>query len=147
MNKIQINSQVLLRYQLLLEDGTEVENNQDIEPLDFTMGDGTLTDGMENVLFDHVAGDKLTVTLAPDDCFGYPNPDNIHSMPLSDFPAELAPEPGQVIAFDGPDDEDIVGTVVDINNKEVRVDFSHPLAGRSLIFNAEVIQVNNSTDS
>lgn len=147
MNKIQDNSQVLLRYQLLLEDGTEVENNQDIEPLDFTMGDGTLTEGMENVLFDHVAGDKLSVTLPPDACFGYPSPDNIHSMPLSDFPDDLNPEPGQVIAFDGPNDEDIVGTIVELKNREVRVDFSHPLAGRTLIFKAEVIQVNNSTDS
>lgn len=147
MNKIQANSRVSLHYQLLLDDGTEVENSQDSEPLDFTMGDGTLTDGMENVLFDHVAGDKLAVTLPPDDCFGYPNPDNIHSMPLSDFPDDLVPEPGQVIAFDGPDDEDIVGTVVDIKNKQVSVDFSHPLAGRKLIFKAEVLQVNNTMNS
>lgn len=147
MNKIQANSLVSLRYQLLLQDGTEIENNQDIEPLEFAMGDGTLTEGMENVLIDHVTGDKLSVTLPPDACFGYPDPDNFHNMPLSDFPDDLVPEPGQVIAFDGPDDEEIVGTIVEIKSKEVRVDFSHPLAGRSLIFNAEVLQVNNSTDS
>ncbi|MCW8956280.1 MAG: FKBP-type peptidyl-prolyl cis-trans isomerase [Gammaproteobacteria bacterium] len=147
MTKIQANSRILLRYQLLLEDGTEVENNQDIEALDFTMGDGTLTDGMESVLFDHVAGDTLSVTLPPDACFGYPNPDNIHSMPLSDFPDDLLPEAGQVVAFDGPDDEEIVGTVVEVKSKEVRIDFSHPLAGRTLIFNAEVLQVTDSLDS
>jgi len=147
MNKIQANSQVSLRYQLLLEDGTEVENNQDIEPLEFTMGDGTLTDGMENVLIDHSAGDTLSVSLPPNDGFGYPDPDNIHDIPLSDFPSDLSPDPGQVITFDGPDDEEIVGTVVEIRSKEARIDFSHPLAGRTLIFNAEVLKVINSTDS
>jgi len=147
MNKIQANSQVSLRYQLLLEDGTEVENNQDIEPLEFTMGDGTLTDGMENVLIDHTAGDTLSVSLPPDHGFGYPDPDNIHEVPLSDFPSDLSPEPGQVIAFDGPDDNEIVGTVVEIKSREARIDFSHPLAGRTLVFNAEVLKVINSTDS
>ena len=147
MNKIQPNRQVTLRYQLLLDDGTEVENNRDIEPLQFTMGDGTLTDGMENVLIDHVAGDKLSVTLSPEDGFGFPDPDHIHDMPLSDFPSDLTPEPGQVIAFDGPDDEDIVGTVIAIKGKQVRIDFSHPLAGRTLLFNAEVLKVINTADS
>jgi FKBP-type peptidyl-prolyl cis-trans isomerase 2 len=64
-------------------------------------------------------------------------------MPLSDFPDDMQPEPGQVIAFDGPGDEEIVGTIIAIKMKQVTVDFSHPLAGRDLQFNAEIINVSN----
>ena len=143
MKKIQYNSQVSLYYQLLLDDGTEVESNQGGDALDLVIGDGTLTDGMEQALMDRQAGDSIQVTLSPEQGYGYPDEENIHNMPLSDFPDELKPEAGQVIAFDGPDDEDIVGTIIEIANDEVAVDFSHPLAGRTLIFKADIVDVTD----
>lgn len=143
MKKIQYNSQVSLAYQLLLEDGSEVEASASDEPLECTIGDGTLTDGMEDALMDRQAGDSLQVTLSPDQGYGYPDAENIHNMPVADFPAELKPEPGQLIAFDGPDDEEIVGCIVEIRGDEVAVDFSHPLAGRTLIFKADILDVTD----
>ena len=143
MNKIQYNSQVSLYYQLLLDDGTEVESNVGDEVLNLTIGDGTLTDGMEVALMDKQQGDHVEVHLSPEQGYGYPNEENVHNMPVSDFPDDLQPEIGQVIAFDGPDDEEIVGTIVKIGGEEVAVDFGHPLAGRNLIFKADIIQVTD----
>lgn len=146
MTKIQYNSPVQIRYQLLLDDGTEVEDNRDDEPLAFIIGDGTLTDGMDMALLGHQTGDSINVTLTPEQCYGYPDKDNIHAMPVADFPDDMPPEVGQVIAFDGPDDEEIIGTIVEIKNKEVMVDFSHPLAGRNLIFKADIVDVNEAVE-
>jgi FKBP-type peptidyl-prolyl cis-trans isomerase 2 len=143
MKKIQYSSQVSLAYQLLLEDGSEVEASASDEPLQCVIGDGTLTDGMEQALLDRQPGDSIQVTLSPDQGYGYPDAENIHNMPVADFPAELKPEPGQLIAFDGPDDEEIVGSIVEIRGDEVAVDFSHPLAGRTLIFKADILDVTD----
>jgi len=143
MTTIQQNSKITLRYQLNLEDGTEVEGNADIEPLVFIFGDNTLTSGMEDALLDKQAGDTISVTLLPEQAYGYPDANNIHSMPASDFPEDLKPEINQVIAFDGMNDEEIMGTIIELKGNEVIVDFSHPLAGRSLIFKAEIISVEN----
>ncbi|MDH5484994.1 MAG: peptidylprolyl isomerase [Gammaproteobacteria bacterium] len=143
MNKIQPDSIITLHYQLLLDDDTEVETSYDDEPVEFELGDGSLTDGMEQALMDKTVGDKIAVSLSPEQAYGYPDRDKIHDMPLSDFPADLQPEAGQVIAFDGPGDEEIVGTIISIKGKQVSVDFSHPLAGRTLQFNAEIIKVDN----
>jgi len=143
MTTIQQNSKITLRYQLNLEDGTEVEGNSDIEPLVFIFGDNTLTSGMEDALLDKQAGDTISVTLLPEQAYGYPDANNIHSMPVSDFPEDLKPEINQVIAFDGMNDEEIMGTIIELKGDEVIVDFSHPLAGRSLIFKAEIISVEN----
>ncbi|MCW9015068.1 MAG: peptidylprolyl isomerase [Gammaproteobacteria bacterium] len=146
MNKIQDNSTVSLHYQLSLEDGTEVENSFDAEPLVFTLGDGTLTEGMELALLGLTENESISVTIAPEQAYGYPDENKIHSMPLNDFPDDLQPEPGQVIAFDGPDDEEIIGTILEINGDEVTVDFSHPLAGRTLIFKANTLEVTSAAN-
>lgn len=143
MAKIEPYSTVTIHYQLLLEDGTEVESSHGEEPLTFIMGDGTLTDGMEQALKNRTVGDQIETLLSPEQGYGFPNEENVHSMPLSDFPPDLQPEPGQVIGFDGPDEDELVGTIIDINDDEVRVDFGHPLAGRNIIFKAEIIQVTN----
>ena len=143
MKKIQYNSQVTLSYQLLLEDGTEVEASEQGEPLECVIGDGTLTDGMEQALLERQPGDSIQVTLSPDQAYGYPERENIHNIPLADFPVDLTAEVGQLIAFDGPDDEEIIGTIVEVKGDDVAVDFSHPLAGRTLIFKADIIAVTD----
>ena len=143
MSTIQANSQVSLFYQLLLEDGTEVESNFGEEPLEIVMGDGTLSEGMELALLNQKKGDKVDITLSPEQGYGYPDEEKVHNIPLADFPDDMQPEPGQVIAFDGPDDEEIVGTILEINGDDVSVDFSHPLSGRTLVFKAEILDVSN----
>ena len=145
MMKTQQNSKVTIRYQLSLDDGTEVENNADIEPLVFIFGDNTLTSGMEDALLDKQEGDSISVTLSPEQGYGYPDENNLHLMPVSDFPETLNPEVNQVIAFDGVDNEEVMGTIIELKGDEVLVDFSHPLAGRSLIFKAEIISVESSS--
>ena len=143
MSIIQTNSQISLHYQLSLDDGTEVESNLDEEPLVITMGDGTLTEGMELALLNQKKGDSVDITLSPEQAYGYPDKEKVHNMPLSDFPDDLQPTPGEVIAFDGPDDEEIIGTILEIKGKDVLVDFSHPLSGRTLVFKANIIDVSD----
>ncbi len=141
MKIVNPDSTLLLFFKLQLEDGTEVESNFDEEAIEFQMGDGSLTHGMEDALMDKTIGDSVSVILSPELAFGMPDENNIHSMPASDFPEDMPPEEGQVIAFDGPDDSEIMGTIVAINNNEVEVDFSHPLAGRVIQFSAEIVDI------
>lgn len=141
MKTVNPDSALLLFFKLQLEDGTEVESNFGDEAIEFQMGDGSLTPGMEDALMDKTIGDTVSAILSPELAFGMPDENNIHSMPASDFPDDMPPEEGQVIAFDGPDDSEIMGTIVSINNGEVEVDFSHPLAGRVIQFSAEIVDI------
>lgn len=146
MNTIKHNSIVSIHYRLLLEDGTEVESNFNDDPLIFTMGDGTLTEGMEHALLNHSSGDHITAEIRPSQGFGYPDDEKTHRIPLEDFGDDLKPEPGQVIAFDGPNDEEFIGTIIEISGDVAIVDFSHPLAGRTLTFNAHILDVTTPQD-
>ncbi len=141
MKTVNPDSTLLLFFKLQLEDGTEVESNFGEEAVEFQMGDGSLTHGMEDALMAKTIGDHVSAILSPELAFGMPDENNIHSMPVTDFPDDMPPEEGQVIAFDGPDDSEIMGTIVAINNDEVEVDFSHPLAGRVIQFSAEIVDI------
>jgi FKBP-type peptidyl-prolyl cis-trans isomerase SlpA len=141
MKTVNTESTLLLFFKLQLEDGTEVESNYGEDAIEFQMGDGSLTPGMEDALMDKAIGDTVSVILSPELAFGMPDENNIHNMPISDFPDNMPPEEGQVIAFDGPDDSEIMGTIVAINKDEVEVDFSHPLAGRVIQFSADIVDI------
>jgi len=140
---INQNSQVILHYRIALEDNTELESSFGDEPLEFTMGEHTLTEGMEMSLLDLKTGDKQTITLEPEQTYGHRDSDNIHELPVSDFPADIKPQKGQVIAFDTPSGDDINGIVLDVDDEKVSVDFNHPLSGNTLIFEVEILQVTN----
>ena len=124
-----------------LEDGTELETSFGDEPLQFTMGEATLTEGMELAILGLVIGDKQTITLTPEQTYGFRDPENIHTLNRADFPADIQPERGQVIAFDTPAGDDINGIVLDVDGDDIKVDFNHPLAGNNLVFEVEILDV------
>lgn len=133
---------VVMHYRIRLEDGTEADSTFDEEPLSFTVGDGTLIEGLEEALFGLMAGERSTITLAPEQAFGFHEPNNVHVMALSEFGHDLAPEPGQVIGFSTPSGEELPGTVLEVANGFVRVDFNHPFAGHQLEFEVKILKVS-----
>jgi len=81
MKKINPDSRLSLLFKMELEDGTEVESNFDDEPIEFQLGDASLTMGMEDALIGKAPGESVAVTLNPDMAFGFPDENNIHSIP------------------------------------------------------------------
>ena len=141
MKTVENNSTISLLFKMELEDGTEIESNFDEEAIEFEIGSGSLTPGMEDALIGKTAGETVSVELSPELAFGMPDENNIHNIPVADFPDDMPPEVNQVIAFDGPDDTEIMGTIMSISDEEVQVDFSHPLSGRIIKFTANVTAI------
>ncbi len=141
MKTVEASSRLLLLFKMQLEDGTEVESNFDEDAIEFEIGNGSLTSGMEDALIGKHKGDTVSAKLSPELAFGLPDEDNIHSIPVEDFPDDMPPEENQVIAFDGPDDSEIMGTIIRVSGNEVEVDFSHPLAGRIILFTAQITEI------
>jgi len=139
---IGAGSTVTMHYSLLLEDGTVVDSTFDTdEPLTFTMGDGTLIDGLEYAVVGLKAGDQQSLNISPDVGFGYRDENAIQSIPRSEFADEFELKPGLVIEFSTPSGIEVAGSVLEVKGDTVVVDFSHPLAGRTVIFNVKIIDV------
>ncbi len=143
-DKINMHSLVLMHYSITLPDGNVIESSFDEDPIEITLGHDDLTEGMELALFGLEEGDKQTLTLTPEQGFGFRDEDNIHEMPISDFPEDLTPEPGLAFSFEMPEGEEIPGIVLSVKGDQVDVDFNHPLAGQELIFSVEILGVNNA---
>ncbi len=133
-------ARVTLHFTLDLAEGERVDSSRDGEPLTFTLGDGTLDPGLEAALEGLQVGDHQRLLLPPGSAFGGRDPANIHPLPRSDF-SEPLPSPGTVMGFTTPSGHEVAGTVVGSDAETVQVDFNHPLAGRGLVFEVEILAV------
>jgi FKBP-type peptidyl-prolyl cis-trans isomerase SlpA len=138
---ISPESTVTLHLSLTLEDGTVAESTFADEPLTLTMGDGSLAAGLELALYGLRPGDTQRLALYPEQAFGLRDPGKVHQLPRADFDAQLVLEPGSIIGFDTPGGEELSGTIIGFDDVTVEVDFNHPLAGRTVIFEVEIIAV------
>lgn len=140
--KIAPERRVVMHYTLSLDDGTVAESSREGDPLTFTVGDGTIVEPLERLLYGLAAGARDTFRLEPEQAFGYSEIDNIHTIPRNEFPAEMPLDPGNVIGFAGPSGEEVPGTIVDVTEESIQVDFNHPLAGRAVVFEVEILSVS-----
>lgn len=139
--RIAPGRRVRLHYRITLEDGTVADSSFGGEPLEFLVGDGTLQQGLEQVLLGLAAGERRRFELAPWEAFGYADPEAVQVMPRADFPQDMALAPGSVVAFTTPGGEEIAGIVKALDAEQVTVDFSHPLAGHDIVFEVEILEV------
>jgi len=144
---IQNGSEVLMHFTITLEDGTIADSTAGEEPLRFVMGDQTLIEGLELALYGLKAGDKQSLKIDPENAYGYPDPDNVHAMSRDDFPDDMGLAKGVILAFATPDGEEYPGTVIDVSDSQVTVDFNHPLAGHEITFDVEILEVKSGGES
>ncbi|HWR87999.1 MAG TPA: FKBP-type peptidyl-prolyl cis-trans isomerase [Acidiferrobacterales bacterium] len=140
-NAIQPGSRVTLHYTLSLADDTVVDSTREAEPITFQIGSGALIEMLERQLIGLRTGEHRRFEISAAESQLPASAEAIQTMARSDFPAELAIETGQVLGFVMPSGEEVPGLIVSISDTEVIVDFSHPLAGRDLIFDVEILAV------
>lgn len=133
--------QVSMFFTLSLEDGTVADATENNEPFTFTMGDGALIEGLEYMLYGLKVGDKQCLSIEPQDAFGFSDIENIHTLPRDTFADDLPTDPGTVIEFETPSGEKVPGTIEVVKDDEVIVDFNHPLAGHTLMFAVEIVDI------
>ena len=136
---------VTLHFSLCLADGRVIDSTRERDPATFRMGDGTLPDGFERVLIGLEAGADQRFDIPPEQAFGDAQEDNVKLMPRDRFDPGITLEPGVVVSFTSPDG-DLPGVIRSLQADLVVVDFNHPLAGKSLIFEVSIIAVGTKTD-
>ncbi len=143
-DEINMHSLVLMNYSIELTNGSVIESSFDDEPVEITMGNEDITGGMELAIFGLKEGDSQTLILTPEQGFGLRDEDNIHDMPLSDFPEDLQPEVGMSYSFESAEGDEIPGTVISLKENNAEIDFNHPLAGHEIVFTVNILGINNA---
>lgn len=142
---INTGSEVLFHFSIKLSDGSVADSTKvSGKPAKLVMGDGSLTPGFEACLLGLEAGQEASFTLPPEQAFGMPNPDNIYYVERDKFGADVTPEEGAIIAFTQPDGSELPGVIRSVAGQSVTVDFNHPLAGQTLTFEVEILEVKSA---
>jgi FKBP-type peptidyl-prolyl cis-trans isomerase SlpA len=134
-------TRVFVNFSLSLEDGSEIDSNFNSDAVDFVIGDGSLLPGFERLLFGMNAGQRQIFSVEPEDAFGMPNDTNVQEMGRDQFDEDVELEIGLVFSFADAGGGELPGLIIEFDDERVSVDFNHPLAGRTILFDVLVHRV------
>ncbi|MCL1940165.1 MAG: peptidylprolyl isomerase [Desulfovibrionaceae bacterium] len=139
---IKTGDTVFVHYTGTLDDGTEFDSSRDREPLEFVMGGGMIIPGFEAAVAGKEAGDKVSVSIPPAEAYGEHNDEMVIIVPRAEVPKHIDPEEGMwlQIAVEQGELDVVVSRVTDT---EVELDGNHPLAGKTLNFAIDVVDVKS----
>lgn len=139
---VQSNSAVLVHFTLKLDDGSTAESTRSNgKPALFRLGDTSLSEGLEQQLLG-LKREKKAFSLEPDAAFGVPSPDLIQYFSRREFIDAGEPEIGAIMLFTAMDGSEMPGVIREVNGDSITVDFNHPLAGRTVHFDIEVLEID-----
>lgn len=143
---IQDGMVVSLGYTLRLANGQIVDYSEADEPLEYLHGAGNIVPGLERELAGLQLGDVKDVEVSADDGYGAYDPEDVETVERGMLPANLPLELGMVLAIRDSDGNYSEAYVREIGDREVTLDFNHPLAGQKLFFSVEVLGLREASE-
>ncbi len=142
MSQVKQNDTVKVHYTGKLKDGQVFDSSVERgEPVEFQLGQGQLIPGFEKGLIDMKVNEKKTVTIPKEEAYGEPRADLVQEVDKSQLPDEIKPEVGMGLVSKSPDGREMNLIVKDVKENTIVVDGNHPLAGKDLIFDLEVVEI------
>ena len=131
---------VKVNYTLTVE-GNVVDSSREGEPFEFEAGSNQVIPGFDEAIMGMNAGEKKSFQVSPEKGYGHENPKGIQQAPRDKLPADLKPEVGMPLHATMPDGQVIPARIIEIKESIIVLNFNHPLAGKTLNFEVEVIDV------
>lgn len=141
MTQAKSGDSVKIHYTGTLDDGTEFDSSAGRDPLQFTLGAGQVIPGFDKAVEGMAVGDNKTVNIAAEDAYGPRHEQMVQEVPRTALPDDLHPEEGMALRAEGQDGEAINLTVTAISDSSITVDGNHPLAGKALNFDIELVDI------
>jgi FKBP-type peptidyl-prolyl cis-trans isomerase SlyD len=147
MSTIEKNKVVSLHYTGTFEDGSVFDSSEGKEPLEFIFGVGQIIPGLEEGIEGLKVGDKKKIeNIDPSKAYGEKSDEAKQEVPKSQLPQDVEVEEGMQLAAQGPQGP-IPVQVAEIKDDNVVIDFNHPLAGKTLNFDVEIVDIRDATQS
>jgi len=138
---ITSDSSILVHITMKLSDGSAADSTKvNNKPAKIIMGDSSISPAFEAQIIGMQKAESREFTLEAKDAFGETNPDNIHYIDASKFSAEVPAKVGNIITFTQPGGE-LPGMIKEVNGSSVTIDFNHPLAGQTITFVIDLVDI------
>jgi len=144
---IKKGDKVKVEYTGTLEDGTVFDSSthgEHTHPLEFEAGAGQLIKGFDDAVIGMKKGEEKEIKLSPEQAYGEAKPDMIKKFSKDKLPPGQEAKPGMMIMLNSPDGRKFPAKIVEVDDKEVSIDFNHPLAGKALNFKIKVVEITSS---
>ena len=141
MSEVKSGDTVRIHYTGTLADGSQFDSSSGRDPLEFTIGAGSVIPGFEQAIIGMAVGDSKSVTIACADAYGPHDAELIREVEREAIPDSIELAVGLQLQAQGPDNNQLVLTVVEFDEETVRLDANHPLAGKDLTFALELVEI------
>ncbi len=141
MTQAKQGDTVRVHYTGKLTDGTLFDSSSGRQPLEFTLGAGNVIPGFEAAILDMFIGENKTITIASEQAYGPRIEEAVRRFPRSGIPQDIQLEVGIQLQAHDPEGRPIMFTVIELDDNDVTLDANHPLAGKDLVFELELVEV------
>jgi peptidylprolyl isomerase len=141
MTQAKTGDSVLIHYTGKLDDGTVFDSSRDRDPLQFAIGAGQVIPGFEAAVTGMSPGESKTHTIEAEQAYGPHRPEMVLVVERSQIPEDIPLDIGQQLQLRGPEGQLLPVMVTEISDDTATLDANHPLAGESLTFDIELVEI------
>ena len=141
MTQAKSGDTVRIHYTGKLDDGTQFDSSAGRDPLEFALGDGAVIPGFENAVDGMTVGESKTVTIPAEQAYGERHEQLVQEVPKNVLPDEIDPAVGMQLQSRSPEGQVMNLVVTEVAEESITVDGNHPLAGQSLTFDIELVEI------
>jgi peptidylprolyl isomerase len=141
MTEAKSGDTVRVKFTGTLENGVQFDTTDGREPMEFTIGAEHVIAGFDQAVIGMMPGEVKQVVLAPEQAYGYRDPQIVDTVPRKAIPVEIELAEGLVLEARRDDGQTFGFTVVEFNETTVTLDANHPLAGETLNFDIELVEI------
>ncbi len=141
MAQVKSGDKVKVHYHGKLTSGETFDSSAGREPLEFEVGSGMVIKGFDEGVTGMAVGDKKTINIPFNEAYGPRNPEMVIDMPKERFPEDMEVEVGMPLVMSDGQGQQFQVTIVEIKETSVVLDANHPLAGKDLVFDLELVEI------
>jgi len=141
MSKVKKDDTVKVHYTGKLTDGQVFDSSLERDPIEFKVGAGKMIPGFEKGVLDMELNEKKTIEIPSEEAYGAVQDELFQEVPKSQLPDDIKPEVGMGLAAQMPDGSQRQLRVAEVKDEAIVVDANHPLAGKDLNFEIEVVEI------
>lgn len=141
MSEAKSGDTVRVHYTGTIADGSTFDSSVGNDPIQFIIGEGRVIPGFEQAAVGLAPGESRTVTIAAGEAYGDHRPDLVQEVERASLPTEIEYAEGLQLQARGPDQQPLMLTVTSVTDETITLDANHPLAGKDLTFDIELVEI------
>jgi FKBP-type peptidyl-prolyl cis-trans isomerase 2 len=143
MQQAKKGDTVRVHYTGKLVSGEQFDSSAGREPLEFEVGAGMMIKGFDDAVVGMTIGDKKTINILPLDGYGERSEEMVIDFPRSNFPDDMTPEAGMQLMMNNSAGQQFPVTIMEVKEDVVILDANHMLAGKELVFDIEMVEIDS----